>query len=120
MNTKKIQSAPISTPISGKNALDPAWLRWMSDIGDVLKSATSVNSQKSGTETIHYSVNGAIVYINYSGKGGVTLNLPFAVKLKSLVPVSDGTQMALNAGDKTIVIPQFDEEVTIDGYYFTN
>lgn len=114
----KMAPAPISTPISGSNQLDPSWMRWLNRIGVHLGDATSVSSIKTNEETIHYTVNGTITYINYTGKGGFTSSLPNKCTRISLIPVSDKSHLTLQANVKLIEIPSFTEEVTIDGYYF--
>lgn len=110
-----IPHAPISSPMNSQT-----YQMWFEGIGRHLNNQTTIKTKtaEDNTSKMHYVQSGSITHLNYSGKGGFTIVLPTLCKLKALIPVSDGTTIVIDAGSKNMVIPAYDDEVTIHGSYF--
>jgi hypothetical protein len=94
---------------------------WFEQIGKYAEDATQ--PKFITTDNLHklnYVTSGAITHLSYTGKGGFTSNLPNVCKFKAIIPVSNGTNVIVEAGAKTIAIPVFENEVTVHGSYFNS
>ena len=111
----KIPHAPISSPLNSQT-----YQMWFEGVGRHLNNQTTIKNKtaEDNMSKMHYVQSGSITHINYSGKGGFDVVLPTKCKLKSLIPVSDGTHIAIEADSKVMTIPSYTTEVTIHGSYF--
>ena len=114
ISPKNISQAPVSSPVNSVQ-----YSMWFEQIGRHMNSATNIRANKNAdNQKLSYVVSGSITHINYTGLGGTTLELPNKCSMKSIIPVSDGTQIVLEAGSREIVIPQYQNELTVHGSYF--
>lgn len=111
---KNIAQAPISSPVHSQQ-----YSMWFEQIGRHLNAATNVRSNKNESNSkLYYVISGSVTHINYTGLGDTTLDLPDKCTMKSIIPVSNGTQIILEVGASQIVIPKYDTEQTVHGSYF--
>jgi hypothetical protein len=68
----KLQPAPLTTNITNDNRLTTPWEIWFRNISQNLTDSTKYNSN----DNIDWTLNGNILFVNYSGIGGLTFNLP--------------------------------------------
>lgn len=114
--SRRVNPAPISSPVGSQT-----YQMWFEQVGKYAEAATK--PQFITTDSVHklnYVTSGAITHLSYTGKGGFTSNLPNTCKFKSIIPVSDGTNIIIEAGSKTMVIPIYKDEVTVHGSYFNS
>ena len=113
---RRVNPAPISSPVGSQT-----YQMWFEQIGKYAEDATQ--PKFITTDNLHklnYVTSGAITHLSYTGKGGFTSNLPNVCKFKAIIPVSNGTNVIVEAGAKTIAIPVFENEVTVHGSYFNS
>ena len=109
-----IAHAPISSPMQNPNqTLNQSWMLWLNQVGSHLNKATTVQTNNG----VISSINGALTYITYTGLGGFQYVLPNPAKAASVLSVSDGTVIVINANQGTIEIPTFKTEQTLSGHY---
>lgn len=111
----RVSFAPISSPVNSQT-----FQLWFEQAGRHMDAQTKIQT-KTGESTDHkinYVQSGAITHLNYTGKGGFTVVLPTKCKLTALIPVSDGTHITIDANTKVMVIPTYENDVTIHGSYF--
>lgn len=114
--SRRVNPAPISSPVGSQT-----YQMWFEQVGKYAEAATK--PKFITTDSIHklnYVTSGAITHLSYTGKGGFTSDLPNTCKFKAIIPVSNGTNIIVEAGSKTIVIPTYTEEVTVHGSYFNS
>ena len=102
--SKPFSPAPLTSPVITK---DNSVFMFFRNLNDHLYNQ------------LNYSTNGTMITFNYNGQGGLTMNLPAPPKYNSFVNVSDGSNIMINAGDKTITIPTYKSIVIIQGHYLS-
>jgi hypothetical protein len=116
--SKPFSPAPLTSPVITK---DNSVFMFFRNLNDHLYNATSTKSviDIPTNNQLNYSTNGTMITFNYNGQGGLTMNLPAPPKYNSFVNVSDGSNIMINAGDKTITIPTYKSIVIIQGHYLS-
>ena len=108
-----ISPFPVSSPVSSQSCQ-----MWFEQVGRHLESATTIKSVKTDSAVVNYVEAGSICHINYTGLGGITSTLPRKCKVTSLIHVSDGSNIIITADSRTITIPTYRTEQTVQGAYF--
>jgi hypothetical protein len=110
---REVPIAPISSPVTSQT-----YQMWFENIGRHVNSATKIQTKSNNGNILNYNVNGATTNISYTGMGGFTAELPLKAKFRAIIPVTDNTNIIIEADSKTIQIPTYTKEVTIHGFYF--